>query len=632
MATARSKRPKPLSIADLKAAPYNPRKISEEAIAGLKVSLAQFGDLSGLTWNKRSGNLVAGHQRLRALKEQHGDALKIEGGEVVTPSGERFKVRVVDWPDSKERLANIAANNPHIAGDFTDDVEDLIHGLQQTDAQIAELVGSLRLDELLSSEPEEVAGGTENIYEVSVACADEPQQKQLYERLTADGFSPNVLTMPLTKPGSEEAEDTPPAKSIAPKGGKRIVVESKITDSFRVAQVRGMFDVPTQKTIRHEWNVNLPVDEKPWLIGLIVGPSGSGKTTIARQLFPKVYYHTGYSWPEKAALIDGFPKSLSGEVITAALSSVGFSSPPHWLKPYAHLSNGQKFRCDLARLMLEEHNTVIFDEFTSVVDREAAKISSAAVAKAIRRRNKTRLIALSCHFDVIDWLDPDWVYNVATGEFAWRLLRQRPAVQLEIHEATSAAWNLFAGHHYLSRTINRSAKCFVATWEGVPVAFTSHLALPHAKMKRARREHRTVVLPDFQGVGIGNALSEWLGAHLKAQRLRFRSTTSHPAMIRHRRASPNWKMTRFGRANPTTGKSTAGSLTRTLSASRLTASFEYAGEPLQSPDREHQRTPATPSTESAPRRQSRRRCATDSGRASSRRSNTRRPPARSTRS
>jgi hypothetical protein len=39
-------------------------------------------------------------------------------------------------------------------------------------------------------------------------------------------------------------------------------------------------------TIRHEWDVNIPVEGTEWQIGLIVGPSGSGKTTIGRRLFP----------------------------------------------------------------------------------------------------------------------------------------------------------------------------------------------------------------------------------------------------------------------------------------------------------------------------------------------------------
>ena len=95
------------------------------------------------------------------------------------------------------------------------------------------------------------------------------------------------------------------------------------------------------------------------------------------------------------------------------------------------------------------------------------------------------------------------------------------------HEA-----KLFRGHHYLTGRVHRQARCWVATWNDVPVAFTS--TMPLVGHTGVWRKHRTVVLPDFQGVGIGNALSKWLGAHLKSWGLRFTSVTSHPAMIRHR--------------------------------------------------------------------------------------------------
>ncbi len=359
-----------------------------------------------------------------------------------------------------------------------------------------------------------------------------------------------------------------------------VLVESPIEPSFRVEQVRGMFDVPAQETIRHEWTVDIPVEGTDWQIGLIVGPSGAGKTTIGRRLFPDALFHTGYQWPETASVVDGFPAGLEGREITAALSSVGFSSPPHWLKRYAHLSNGQKFRCELARLMLEDAELVVFDEFTSVVDRDAAKVSSAAVAKALRRRGRPRLIALSCHYDIIDWLDPDWLYNTADGSFARRSLRCRPPIQLQVRKATPAAWPLFRGHHYLTGRLHRSARCWVATWNDVPVAFTSTMPLVgHAGVWR---EHRTVVLPDFQGVGIGNALSEWLGAYLKSWGLRFTSVTSHPAMIRHRARSALWTMKRFGhlKAHERKVHLTIGMMADTSSTSRLTASFEYVGPQL----------------------------------------------------
>jgi len=113
------------SLADLAAAPYNPRSITAKALAGLGYSLAEFGDISGIVWNHRTGQLVAGHQRVRSLRQQYGD-LRIEAGEVLTPEGHRFAVRVVDWPEAKEKAANVAANAPTISGDFTADLPALV--------------------------------------------------------------------------------------------------------------------------------------------------------------------------------------------------------------------------------------------------------------------------------------------------------------------------------------------------------------------------------------------------------------------------------------------------------------------------------------------------------------------------
>lgn len=134
-----------LTLADLSPAPYNPRKISDEAMAGLGVSLREFGDISGLVWNRRTRHLVAGHQRLASLQKEHGDALALVDGAVVTPAGERFPMRVVDWPAAKEKAANLVANNPHIAGQFTEGLSTI---LAELDTELPDLVKGLRLDAL----------------------------------------------------------------------------------------------------------------------------------------------------------------------------------------------------------------------------------------------------------------------------------------------------------------------------------------------------------------------------------------------------------------------------------------------------------------------------------------------------
>jgi energy-coupling factor transporter ATP-binding protein EcfA2 len=384
----------------------------------------------------------------------------------------------------------------------------------------------------------------------------------------------------------------------------RIHVASPVRDTPRVLQVRGLFDLPESKTSALEWDVNLPLTERPWHVGLIVGPSGCGKSTIARGLWPESGERP-MTWPADASVLDGFPESLGIKDVTEILSSVGFSSPPAWLRPFHVLSTGQQFRVTLARLIAETQKEApqpmekgdravndasvlvtsmgpqageprpriaVCDEFTSTVDRTVAQIGSAAVAKVIRAR-KLQFVAITCHEDVEPWLNPDWVYRPAEQRFTWRLLRRRPAVALTVFRAKASAWRLFAPHHYLSGALLSSATCFLATWHDEPVAFSAWVPFFGAGPPR-RREHRTVTLPDYQGIGIGNVLSATIAAMWTALGYQATSTTTHPAMIRARLRSPLWQLTRAP------SLASGGDVMRHAS-NRLTAGFAYVGPPLK---------------------------------------------------
>lgn len=160
-----------------------------------------------------------------------------------------------------------------------------------------------------------------------------------------------------------------------------IIKRSAPSESFRVKSIMGSYDMTAAHTEEHfVGDIELPAD---WNIGLIVGRSGTGKTTIARELFGDCIIN-GYEYTHES-ILDDMPKGASVQEICLALTSVGFASPPSWLKPYSVLSNGEKMRCDLARAILEKRDLFVFDEFTSVVDRNVAKIGSLAMQKAIRR-------------------------------------------------------------------------------------------------------------------------------------------------------------------------------------------------------------------------------------------------------
>lgn len=349
----------------------------------------------------------------------------------------------------------------------------------------------------------------------------------------------------------------------------------------RVMQLEGLFELPPTERSEKTWDVELPIDDEEWQIGLVVGPSGCGKSTIARELFGEELVDA-WDWPDDKAVVDGFPESASlADDVVPLLSSVGFSSPPSWLRPFRCLSNGEQFRANLARTLVEKPELAVVDEFTSVVDRTVAKIGSAAVAKTVRRRGG-RFVAVTCHYDVADWLDPDWIFDPAENAFQWRRERRgRPPVHVEILRVRRAAWQLFEHHHYLSSDLHRSAKCFLARVDGRPAAFSAWISFPHPK-RPGWREHRTVCLPDFQGIGLGNALSEFAAGCMKAAvgdgpnpTKAILSTTSNPAMVRHRTRSPLWRMHRKPGRVPK--PSARAKMRKTNSWTRLTAGFEYIG-------------------------------------------------------
>jgi GNAT superfamily N-acetyltransferase len=399
-----------------------------------------------------------------------------------------------------------------------------------------------------------------------------------------------------------------------------LTVSCPVHDSFRVQQVAGMFDVPLSDKSTERFQVELPDVTEEWQIGLIVGPSGSGKSTIARQAFANdetrmtndetlpssfVTRHSSFDWPADRAVVDCFG-DISVRRVVDLFTAVGFGSPPSWVKPYHVLSNGERFRCDLARALSKglgardgklqppvpspQSPLVLFDEFTSVVDRNVAKFCSAAIAKAIRRGHiLCRFVAVTCHYDVAEWLEPDWVLDMATSQLerlspgATRLSSsksaggrfRRPAIELEIHRCSVAAWQLFKRHHYLSGSLANGARCYLATWAGIPVNFCA--TLPVLSKRHHRRFTRIVTLPDYQGIGIGMRAVAAVAELHRAEGLRISVTSSHPALIRHCRRSSLWRAThvRTAGASRRTGAPFQGYRS---AAGRAVVSFEYVGK------------------------------------------------------
>ena len=354
-----------------------------------------------------------------------------------------------------------------------------------------------------------------------------------------------------------------------------IIRRAAPSETFRVKSVMGSYDMTTNHTQEHfVGSIDLP---DKWNVGLIVGRSGTGKTTIARELFGDCIID-GYEYTHES-ILDDMPKDASVSEICQALTSVGFASPPSWLKPYAVLSNGEKMRCDLARAILEKRDMFVFDEFTSVVDRNVAKIGSLAMQKAIRRLDK-RFIAVTCHEDVREWLMPDWVFNTDTMTFELCDLaeqkKNRPAIRLDIFETKRKReyWEVFRKYHYLNHELNIAARVFVGYANGQLAAFCSVLPQPHPIRKNIWRVHRIVTLPDFQGVGIASVMQRMIADIFLNDGITICCVTSNRAMIGSMQKSPLWKCTSISRKRTHSGIISY----KSQSANRITASFEYIGK------------------------------------------------------
>lgn len=284
-------------------------------------------------------------------------------------------------------------------------------------------------------------------------------------------------------------------------------------------------------------DIYIPKFPEQFQIGLIVGSSGSGKSNLLK-LFGEC---ENYIWQDDLCIASHFSDF---DEASSKFGAVGLNSIPTWLKPYKVLSTGEKFRADMSRSL---HNNAIIDEFTSVVNRECAISCSTSMEKYIRKHNLQNIVFASCHDDIIEYLKPDWIYNTDKKELSvGRCVRQSKKIILEVSQCSKQIWNMFAKYHYLSAELNKSADCYLISWNYLPVAFVAILSMPGKFGDDTRHcvsEHRIVVLPDYQGMGIGNTISEYFGELYLSQGYRYFGKTANPRMGEHRQKSVKWRAT-----------------------------------------------------------------------------------------
>ncbi|MDT8910902.1 ABC transporter ATP-binding protein [Amycolatopsis sp. PS_44_ISF1] len=338
---------------------------------------------------------------------------------------------------------------------------------------------------------------------------------------------------------------------------RRIAVRhrSPTSDSYRAARVKSLFNATDEQATRFDLDADLDIEDDAWRLGVIVGPSGSGKSSIGARIWDDTPLYVGEGWPDDAPIVDAIAPGDDVDAVTAALSQAGLGDVPAWLRPYRVLSTGQRFRADLARILAERPARVVVDEFTSVVDRQIARVGAAAFAKSWRR-GTGQAVLLTCHYDVLDWLAPDWVYDTATGTFTRGSVQlRRPRISVEVRLGGWGLWPLFQPHHYLDVGPMIAAKVYAAFIDGEPVA---HLGVSTRGLYfRTRAGSRTavearaarlVVMPEWQGIGLGTRFLNHVAALqyagkgvLPGRAMTTLFHTSHPHLCVALRQDPLWR-------------------------------------------------------------------------------------------
>lgn len=287
-----------------------------------------------------------------------------------------------------------------------------------------------------------------------------------------------------------------------------VELQSEIFKSFRTQLAANSLDIDVEKKSKHYLKVecDFPND---WKIGVIYGASGSGKTTLAKKIFGDKIFDVKIN--ENLTVIDQLPKELKYEECAKALAGIGLTAVNCWIRPIKTLSNGQKARAEACLLMYNNDNSItVIDEWTSVVDRTVAKVMSHCIKKFSNKQTK-QIILLTCHHDIIEWVNPDWLIDCNKQQFFLPksetfFFQKREQIKFTIREIGRDTWKYFSKYHYLSDKLPGGASYLYGLFYGEDQigfqAWTNYV--PRAKGKAIQyHSNRTVIHPDYAGFGIG---------------------------------------------------------------------------------------------------------------------------------
>lgn len=323
----------------------------------------------------------------------------------------------------------------------------------------------------------------------------------------------------------------------------KVLLQSQPSESFRCTKAAQSLDINVAEKLKHELVIEADL-QTDFSIGMIIGNSGSGKTTLAKSIFGENVFKERLD--ASRPVIEQFPDSMSYEECSDMLNGIGLTSVPCWIRPASTLSNGQKARAEAALALCSEDKLVVIDEWTSVVDRTVAKVMSHCLSKFSKKFSDKKIILISCHFDIIDWINPDWIIDCNKQEYTDRRLlrpdfKRSEKLAFDIRSTTWHPWRMFAKYHYLSHNILAASKCFGLFHGSQQIGFGAYTSYLPGR-QNILYSNRVVIHPDYCGFGLGLKFVNMTASHLKGQGFDIRAKfSSIPLLKARQKDKKNWR-------------------------------------------------------------------------------------------
>jgi ABC-type transport system involved in cytochrome c biogenesis ATPase subunit/GNAT superfamily N-acetyltransferase len=274
-------------------------------------------------------------------------------------------------------------------------------------------------------------------------------------------------------------------------------------------------------------NVELKIGSRD--IVYITGDSGSGKSVLLRQMKADLGENAvdvaDIQVDSDKPLIDTVGKTV--EEGLELLSRVGLNDAFLFVRRFRELSDGQRYRYRIAKLLESEKQWWVLDEFCATLDRDTAKIVAFNLQKLARQQG-IAVLAATTHTDLFEDLKPSVHIHKRFGkEIQVNYYPNEPLKdcsllkQIRIEEGTTKDYKILSDFHYRSHHVGAVRKIFravrgdeicgiiVYTYPGIGVAGRRQI-LPKMEISELNQKlsniMRVVVHPKYRTIGLGQKL------------------------------------------------------------------------------------------------------------------------------